>query len=97
MLSTARRAHWKANVNIRTERVDTSGEYPDREMTPFTSDDSGHGVAESRIVEGFIESILNDTKPPIDVYEAMDYTAPGTCAHLSAERDGAVVPVPNYR
>ena len=70
---------------------------PDREMTPFTSDDSGHGVAESRIVDGFIESILNDTKPPIDVYEAMDYTAPGICAHLSAERDGAVVPVPNYR
>lgn len=70
---------------------------PDREMTSFASDDSGHGVAESRIVEGFIESILNNTKPPIDVYESMDYTAPGICAHLSAEKDGAVVPVPNYR
>ena len=67
--------------------MDTSeAQLQHREMTPFTSDDSGHGVAEDRIVEGFVESILNDTKPPIDVYDAMDYTAPGICAHLSAEK-----------
>jgi len=70
---------------------------PNREMTLHEIDSNAHGTAEYRIADGFIRSILNDTKPPIDVYEAMDYTAPGICAHLSSERKGAVVPVPNYR
>jgi len=52
---------------------------------------------EDLIVDGFIQSIINDTKPPIDVYEAMDYTAPGICAHRSAQAGGKVVEVPNYR
>jgi predicted dehydrogenase len=70
---------------------------PEREMKPIEGDSNAHGTAESRIADGFIQSILNDTKPPIDVYEAMDYTAPGICAHLSSQRKGEVVPVPNYR
>ena len=70
---------------------------PNQELMPHEIDTSAHGTAESRIADGFIQSVLNDTKPPIDVYEAMDYTAPGICAHLSSARNGAVVSVPNYR
>ena len=66
-------------------------------MTLHEIDSNAHGTAEYRIADGFIRSILDDTKPPIDVYEAMDYTAPGICAHLSSERKGEIVPVPNYR
>ena len=39
---------------------------------------------EDFLAEGFVKSIIEDAKPPIDVYEAMDYTAPGICTHLSA-------------
>lgn len=55
------------------------------------------GGEEQAIVNGFIGSILDDTKPPIDIYDAMDYTVPGICAHLSAQASGKVVDVPNYR
>ncbi len=49
------------------------------------------------MLEGFIASIREDTKPPIDVFEAMDYTVPGICAHLSADQGGRPVAIPNYR
>jgi len=47
--------------------------------------------------EEFLTCICDDTEPPIDVFTAMDFTVPGICAHLSAEQDGAVVVVPDYR
>ena len=70
---------------------------PEREMIPHEIDTNAHGTAEGRIADGFIQSIINDTKPPIDVYEAMDYTAPGICAHLSSELDSDTVQIPNFR
>jgi len=44
----------------------------------------GHKGSHPFIVSDFVKSILNDTRPPIDVYEAAAYTAPGICAHQSA-------------
>ena len=70
---------------------------PEKEMRPVESDSNAHGTAESRIVDGFVHAVLHDTKPPIDVYDAMDYTAPGICAHLSAQRNGERLDIPNYR
>ena len=35
----------------------------------------------SFVVQGIVESIINDTTPPIDVYRAVSFTAPGICAH----------------
>ena len=49
------------------------------------------------MVDGFVRCMLDDTKPPIDVYEAMDWTLPGICAHISAEAGGEPVEVPNPR
>jgi len=57
----------------------------------------GHGTSEYFLVRGFMDSIINDTVPPIDVYRSMDYTAPGICAHISAESDGMPVEVPDFR
>jgi len=57
----------------------------------------GHGTSEYFLVHDFVASILNDTPPPIDVYTGMDYTAPGICAHRSAEAGGEAVEVPNFR
>ena len=57
----------------------------------------GHGTCEYFMVNAFIESIVNDTKPPIDVYEGLDYSLPGLCAHISAQQNGKVVDIPDLR
>ncbi len=63
-----------------------------RPMAPYV-----RGAAERRMLDAFIDCIVRDTRPPIDVYDAMDYTAPGICAHRSAERGGEPVQIPSYR
>ena len=57
----------------------------------------GHGTSEYFMIKAFVDSILNDTKPPIDVYDAMDFTVPGLCAHISAESGGKSVDIPDFR
>jgi predicted dehydrogenase len=57
----------------------------------------GHGTCEYFMVKAFIESIVNDTKPPIDVYDGLDYSLPGLCAHISAQHGSEVVEIPDLR
>jgi predicted dehydrogenase len=57
----------------------------------------GHGTAEHYMIDAFVESIKNDTKPPIDVYEGLDYSLPGLYAHLSAEQGGKILEIPDPR
>jgi predicted dehydrogenase len=57
----------------------------------------GHGTSEYLMLKAFVDCILNDTRPPIDVYDAMDFTAPGLCAHISAENGGRPVDIPDFR
>lgn len=57
----------------------------------------GHGSSEYFMVDDFVRCILDDTEPPIDVYEALDMTLPGLCAHLSAEAGSQPVEVPDPR
>ena len=57
----------------------------------------GHGEAEWFMVHDFLESIRQGTPEPLDVYASLDMSLPGLCAHLSAERGGAPVEVPDFR
>lgn len=57
----------------------------------------GHGTAEYYMIRDFMESIRNDTPPPLDIYAALDMTLPGLCAHESAMNGGRPVPVPDWR
>ena len=45
----------------------------------------------------FVDSILNDTAPPIDVYTALDFTVPGLVSRESIANGGKPVEVPNFR
>ena len=45
----------------------------------------------------FVDSILHDTKPPMDVYDAMDFTVPGLVSEQSIANGGKPVEVPNFR
>jgi len=57
----------------------------------------GHGTSEYFMVRDFVDCIVNDTKPAIDIYDAMDFTVPGLCAHISAESGAKPVDVPDFR
>ena len=83
------KAYFKSEFNTLT---DVPVE-PEREKLPS----GGHGSSEYYLIDDFVRCILDDTKPAIDVYEGLDYTVPGICAHLSAQRGGAPVDVPNFR
>ena len=49
------------------------------------------------MVREFVESLLNQTPPPIDVYRSLDFVLPGITAHESAERGGQKINVPDLR
>lgn len=54
----------------------------------------GHGTSEYYLVRDFLDSIKNDTTPPIDIVRAMDMTVPGLIAHEAAKKGGVWMDVP---
>ena len=49
------------------------------------------------MVRQFIESIRQDTPPPLDVHRSLDFVLPGIIAHESAMRGGVKLDVPDLR
>ena len=45
----------------------------------------------------FVDSILHDSEPPIDVYTAMDFSVPGLISEQSIANGGMPIEVPNFR
>ncbi len=56
----------------------------------------GHGTVEYYMVRDFIQAIVNDGKPPIDIELGWNMTVPGLCAHESAVKGGAPIAVPRW-
>ena len=56
----------------------------------------GHGTSEYYLVRDFIDSIVNDTKPPIDVVRGVDMTIPGLIAHEAAMKGNVWLDVPHF-
>jgi predicted dehydrogenase len=57
----------------------------------------GHGGSHGQLTNNFIESILLDRKPIVDVSEALNMTLAGVIAHKSALKDGEWMKVPQYK
>ncbi len=57
---------------------------------------SSHGGSHTFLTHEFIQSIVEDREPAIDVYEAVAYTAPGIVAHESALRGGELMKIPSF-
>jgi predicted dehydrogenase len=64
---------------------------------PSAATQGGHGTLEYYMVQDFMESVRNDTPPPLDIYAALEMTLPGLCAHESAMRGGEPVAIPDWR
>lgn len=58
--------------------------------------DSGHGGSAIFISAEFINALLEDREPEIDLYESLAMTVPGIVAHQSAFKDGEQLPVPQF-
>ena len=58
---------------------------------------AGHGGGDYFEVREFVDSIINNTKSPIDIYESMDMTVPGLISEVSMNRDSIPVELPDFR
>jgi predicted dehydrogenase len=57
---------------------------------------SGHDGSHTFITHEFIDSLINNRRPKVDVYEALAYTAPGIVAHQSALKNGEYMTIPDF-
>ena len=70
---------------------------PDRWQSPSEEAVKAGVTGDYLELRDFVDSILHATDPPMDVYDAMDYTVPGLVSEQSIANGGAPVEVPNFR
>jgi len=63
---------------------------------PEEAKKGGHGTSEYFMIRDFIDAVKNNTRPPIDIIRAIDFTVPGIIAHESALAGGKLMDVPVY-
>jgi predicted dehydrogenase len=64
---------------------------------PAAARQAGHGGADWFVMQAFLDSLRNGTRPPIDVYDSIMYTLPGVCAIQSAAAGGQPVAIPQFQ
>ncbi len=58
--------------------------------------DTGHDGSHVFITHEFIDAIINNRQPVIDIYESLAYTVPGIVAHESALKGGETMDIPDF-
>lgn len=99
----------KASVEIARSDIDTSKKWTvdggwtetswgtaDPEAEEYIKN-SGHGGADWYPINAFVDAILNDKTPPMDVYKAVETAAPAILAAESCEKGGVMLEVPDFR
>lgn len=66
-------------------------------LPPLGDDPGHHGGSHGHLTNNFIESILLDQKPIVDVSEALNMTLSGVIAHQSALKGGEWMKIPQYQ
>ena len=49
------------------------------------------------MIEEFARSIIDGTRPPVDVVDALNMTAPGLMSEVSRAKGGCPVDVPEFK
>jgi predicted dehydrogenase len=57
---------------------------------------SGHGGSQTFLSAEFINALVENREPAVDVYKALAMTVPGIIGHQSAMRDGERLKVPSF-
>lgn len=58
---------------------------------------AGHGGGDYFIGGSFAQCVMEGTPPPIDIYQALDWTAAGLCSQVSIDNFGQPIRVPDFR
>jgi len=77
----------------KTERVSVSTQKP---PLPPGVDAGGHGGAHGYLMSEFVDAILRNRKPWVDVAQALNMTVAGIVAHQSALKNGELMKIPQY-
>lgn len=72
--------------------VDTS-----RPLLPPGVDAGGHGGSHGYLMSEFVNAVLRDRKPWVDVAQALNMTVAGIVAHQSALKGGELLKIPQYK
>ena len=56
----------------------------------------GHGGSHGYLMNEFVEAILLDRDPLVDIAQSLNMTVSGIVAHESALRDGELLKIPQY-
>jgi hypothetical protein len=65
-------------------------------LPPAMRHKSGHGGSAVFLSAEFVNCLIENREPTVDVYESIAMTAPGLVAHDSAQRDGELLSVPSF-
>jgi hypothetical protein len=57
---------------------------------------NGHWGSHQFLVDDFVTACVTGRQPPVNVWQAARYTAPGIIAHESSVRGGELLPVPDF-
>jgi hypothetical protein len=88
---------WKANeLRAKRTRV-TVPEYWNSEiLPPAMRHRSGHGDSHVFLTAEFVNALVEEREPAVDVYEALAMTVPGIVAHKSSLKNGEQLKVPSF-
>ena len=67
-----------------------------RPPLPIGMSAGGHGGSHGHLTSEFIDAILRDRKPWIDIAQSLNMTVGGIVAHQSALKDGELLKIPQY-
>ncbi len=68
-----------------------------RPPLPPSVDPGGHGGSHGYLMNDFVEAILTDRKPLVDIVAALAMTVSGIVAHQSAMKNGELLDIPQYK
>jgi predicted dehydrogenase len=68
-----------------------------RPPLPPGVDAGGHGGSHGYLMSEFVDAILRDRRPLVDVAKALNMTVAGIVAHQSALKDGELLKIPQFR
>ena len=75
-------------------------QYPDYTedpmLPPAMRHNSGHGGSQVFLSAEFINALLEDREPAVDVFKALAMTVPGIIGHQSALKNGERLKVPSF-
>jgi predicted dehydrogenase len=79
------------------QRFTTKGVYDDAHAHLSFIQGGGHGGSHPHLVHEFVSSIVEGRPSFPDVYQSVNWTCAGICAHESAMQDGRKVALPDFR